>query len=194
MSLRDFANNSNYLDGLKKELVQLSSNIVHICTTYSDQQLNWSNKMGKWSILQHLEHIQLHNNSFIEKSFNSLNDLPKRPDQFSANQPFRPSPTGSLYITSISADSQLKMRALPNFIPSKKLNRLSTFNKFKVSTDKMFKLIEESRLINLNNIRLTVPGCNVLFYLGDVLQIIVQHTKRHLKQINNIATQPSFPH
>lgn len=193
MSLRDFANNNYYLDGLKNELARLNTSLVHICATYSEQQLNWSDKMDKWSILQHVEHIHLHNNSFIKKTFDSLKNLPKRPDIYEPNQPFRSSPTGSLYINSISADSQLKMRALPNFVPSHNLNRSSTLNNFKVSSDKMFKLIEESRLINLNNIRLTVPGCNVLFYLGDVLQIIVQHTKRHLKQINDLVVQPSFP-
>jgi len=192
MPLRDFANNNSYLDGLKVELLQLNTNLIHLCANYTDRQLSWSNKTGKWSVLQHLEHIHLHNITFIEKSFNSLYNLPQRPD-LHVQKPFRPSPTGSLYINSISADSQLKMRALPSFVPSEKLDRSTTLKRFKASTEKMLKLIEESRQINLNNIRLTVPGCNLLFYLGDVLQIIVQHTKRHQKQIIDLAVQPAFP-
>jgi len=63
----------------------------------------------------------------------------------------------------------------------------------KASTDEMFKLIEAARQINLNCVRLTVPGCNLLFYLGDVLQIIVQHTNRHLHQIKGLVSLPGFP-
>ena len=194
MQLRNIANDSsNYLDGLKKDLVQLINNLVHLCNTHNQQQLIWCGRTDQWSILQHLEHIHLHNVSFIEKSFNSLNDLPTRPDQNSISQPFRHSSSGSLYINSISPDSQLKMRALPNFVPTGKLDRLKTLKRLKTSTDEMFKLIEESRLINLNNIRLTIPGCNLVFYLGDVLQIIIQHTNRHVKQINTLVSNPAFP-
>jgi len=194
MALRDFANNNFYLDGLKRELVLLNINLVHICSTFSDQQLNWCAKADKWSILQHLEHIHLHNVSFVNKSFNSLRKNNKRPDQScDREQRFRSSPQGSLYINSISADSQLKMRALPSFVPPNQLDRTRTLKRFKTSIDKMFELIEAARQINLNCIRLTVPGCNLLFYLGDVLQIIVQHTHRHLHQIKSLASQPGFP-
>jgi len=94
MPLRDFANNNFYLDGLKKELVQLNINLVHICSTFSDQQLNWCAKSDKWSILQNLEHIHLHNNSFVNKSFGSLKNNNKRPDQCGDREPFRSSPLG----------------------------------------------------------------------------------------------------
>lgn len=198
MPLRSFANNDIYLDGIKSELAHLNNNLLLMCSTLNDQQLNWCTNEHKWSVLQHLEHIHLHNISFIERSFNSLYDLHIRPDQKAVPQsvrakPFRHSPSGSLYINSISADSRLKMRALPSFVPAQKLDRFATIERLKKSTEKMFNLIEESRKINLNNIKLTVPGCNLLFYLGDVLQIIVQHTKRHQKQIINLAFQPTFP-
>lgn len=187
-----FRDNNRYLDELKVELLQLNTSLLHICANYTDRQLNWNNSTNKWSVLQHLEHIYLHNVSFIEKSFHSISNLPQRPDTI-MQKPFRPSSTGSLYINSISVDSQLKMRALPSFVPSEKLDRSATLSKLKASTEKMLKLIEESRKINLNSIRLRIPGCNLLFYLGDVLQIIVQHTKRHQKQIIDLAIQPAFP-
>lgn len=193
MPLRDFTNNNFYLDGLKKELGYLNINLVRICSTFSDKQLNWSAKSGKWSILQHLEHIHLHNISFVEKSFNSLKRNNNRPDQCGQREPFRSSPLGSLYINSISADSQLKMRALPSFVPSNQLDRSTTLERFKTSTNDMFKLIEATRQINLSCVRLTVPGCNLLFHLGDVLQIIVQHTNRHLHQIKSLVSLPGFP-
>jgi len=193
MPLKEFANKKYYLDGLKNELVRLNTNIVHICSTFTDQQLNWCAKSGKWSILQHLEHIHLHNGSFIKKSFNSLKKVPSRPDQKVIEHPFRPCPSGSLYISTISAESQMKMRALPSFVPANDLDRMITLKRLRISTGKMFDLIEAAKTVNLNHVRLKVPGCSLLFYLGDVLEIIIQHTNRHLKQINDLVTLPGFP-
>jgi len=184
-----------FFNSLRNELNVVIDEFKHYLDSMNENQLNWRTSPANWSILQQLNHIELHNEEFLKISFKEIKSVNGDNTASPDRQPFRSTPMGSLYTGIISPDSAFKFRALKQFIPSDNQRSQKVQQDLLTSSSRIFNLIDflDNQQLDLNNIAFLVPGSQQYkFGIGDVIKIMIVHTKRHLSQINAVLLISDF--
>lgn len=144
------------------------------------QTLNWKAHAESWSILECLEHLNLYGDFYLPQIEQKI----KTSNTQSAIE-FKSGILGGYFANSM--------------LPKEKLNKMKTFkdkNPLNASLDKstiekslnqhikLLELLNKSRNVNLNKVRIPTSISSLIkLKLGDTFQFFINHILRHLKQI-----------
>lgn len=184
-----------FLNSLRIELKNIIDEFKYYLNSLNEIQLNWKLDTHKWTISQQLVHIKLHNDTLLKISLKETDRaIEKGVD--SPDKPFRSCAMGSLYTGIISPTSAFKFRAIEKFVPSEIPRRSYLKKELIPSTHEILNLINlvDEQKVDLNKVTFLVPGSqHYKFPIGDVIKIMLVHSKRHLSQIKDITNHPDFP-
>lgn len=184
-----------FLNSLRYELESIINEFKKYLNSLSEAQLNWQSNAQKWTISQQLTHIKLHNDTFLKLSFKETDRAIER-GLHSPDKPFRSCAMGSLYTGIISPSSSFKFRSIDKFVPTNKPLKSVLKDELIPSTHQILHLIDlvENQKVDMNKVTFLVPGSqHYKFPIGDVIKIMLVHSKRHLHQIKEITDHPDFP-
>jgi len=149
----------------------------------TDEQLNWRQAEGSWSVLECLEHLNLYGDFYLPEIDRRISN-----SKFTAEQQFKSGLLGNYFAQSM--------------LPKDKLNRMKTFkdknplgsqldkrtvNRFIEQQKKMLNLLERARKVSLNRTKTSISiPFPIRFKLGDTFRFVIYHNQRHIAQAEQV--------
>jgi hypothetical protein len=158
----------------------------------SAQQINWTPRAGEWSIGQCFDHLIISNRPF----FHIVEEIRegRRRQRAWERMPLLPRFFGKLIINTLRPDSGRKAKARPAFYPSTNHIAPGIIATFLEQQNRLLHLMESTRGLDLDGIRITSPVMSFLTYsMMDAYRIIVVHEQNHFVQARRVMESSAFP-
>jgi len=158
---------------------------------FSREQLNWHPVDRGWSVGQCLDHI-IKTNELFRPEFEKLVSGARKNSFWESVSPFS-GMAGRFLIKAVSEDSK-KAKA-----PSKKIippsdTEPDIVERFASHLDAVKGQVAACSSVDLKKTVITSPFLAVFTYtLDDALTVLVEHTKRHIRQAKRVVAADGFP-
>lgn len=145
------------------------------------QKLNQEPTPGSWSAAQCMAHLNAYGDYYlpaIEKAIHQARHQGSTPAE-----EFRSSWLGAYFTKIMQPDSKTKMKSPTNAIPPAAPNPTETLAQFIDQQERLLKLIEQARTVDLNRVRIPISIVQwIRLKLGDTFGFYVAHHRRHVFQ------------
>ncbi|MBK8465089.1 MAG: DinB family protein [Chloracidobacterium sp.] len=157
----------------------------------SAEQLNWKPSEKGWSVAQCLDHVIKTNHEF-DAEFQKLASG-KRQNSFWENYSPFSSWAGRFLINAVSEDSKKAKAPSQRIVPPSDVSG-DIVEKFVEHMAEVNKQIESCAGVDREKTVVTSPFLFVFTYkLDDAFTVLVEHTKRHIRQAKRVMESESFP-
>ncbi|MBK9164701.1 MAG: DinB family protein [Acidobacteria bacterium] len=156
----------------------------------SDEQINWKPAAESWSVAQCLDHL-IRSNDEMKPVFKAKLGGAKNSfwESWSPLTGF----FGGMLKSSLRSDKK-KFKAPSDAIVPPSDVPAGIVDRFAESQEWVIAEIEKTAGLNWDKTVVTSPFMGLITYrLRDALDIIVEHSKRHLRQAKRVTELPSFP-
>ncbi|HEY8970242.1 MAG TPA: DinB family protein [Puia sp.] len=145
---------------------------------------------GGWSIAQCLEHLNRYGNYYIPLIRQGL----ARQKELTTGGTFKSGVIGAYFTRMMDPDrGKKKIRAFSEYIPGAELDAHAVVAEFIRQQEMLLVCIGCARRADLNATRIPVSIARWLtLKLGDVLQFMVMHDERHIRQAKSVVKLPYF--
>jgi len=145
---------------------------------------------GGWSIAQCLEHLNRYGNYYIPQIRQGL----ARQKGLVTGGLFKSGVIGAYFTRMMDPDrGKKKIRAFSEYIPGVELDGHAVVAEFIRQQEVLLNCIGCARGADLNGTRIPVSIARWLtLKLGDVLQFVVMHDERHIRQAKSVMKLPYF--
>jgi len=180
----------NSSDAIVDELNMISANVREKFGSLSAEQINWKPAADSWSVGQCLEHLIKSN----ELYFGEFEKLAAGTRKNSFVEIWSPAKffAGKLLISSLKKDGQ-KVKTIPSMVPPSEIDGriVETFAEHNADVAAKIKAAENA---DWRTTVITSPFMKAITYrLGDALEIMIEHEKRHIRQASRVAQAEEFP-
>ena len=165
-----------------------------VCASFgslSGEQLNWKPAEKSWSVGQCLEHIIKTNEQFYPE-FKELSAGMRRNSFWQGYSPFT-GWNGRFLIRAVSEDSKKSKAPSKAIVPSSDIDAdiVDRFTEHIAGVNEMVTACAEA---DLKKTVVTSPFLSVFTYtLDDAYTVLVEHTKRHIRQAKRVMEADGFP-
>lgn len=172
-------------------LDKISTDVSAEFGSLTRDQLNWQPAENEWSVGQCLDHM-IRTNELFGPEFDKLTQGTRRNSFWESVSPFT-GIGGRFLIKAVSEDSK-KAKA-----PSKKIVPPSDIGpeivaRFVDHLDRVKTQVAACSSVDLKKTVVTSPFLAVMTYtLDDALTVLVEHTKRHIRQAKRVMAADGFP-
>jgi len=157
----------------------------------SGEQLNWKPAEKSWSVGQCLEHIIKTNEQFYDE-FNSLAAGKRRNTFWQSNSPFSGA-LGRFLIKAVSEDSKKSKAPSKAIVPPSDISD-DIVGRFTEHVSGVNEMVERCADADLRKTVVSSPFLSVMTYrLDDAYTVLVEHTKRHIRQAKRVMATEGFP-
>lgn len=157
----------------------------------SVQQLNWKPSDTGWSVAQCLDHIMKSNHEF-DGEFEKLASGTRKNSFWENYSPFT-GWAGGFLVKTLATDSKKVKAPTQRIVPPSDLPA-DIVDKFVDDIDDINRKVAACDKVDLQKTVLTSPFLAVMTYKADdALSVLVEHTKRHIRQAKRVTENPSFP-
>lgn len=178
-----------HLQWLLDDAREVTANIEHLRTHYSDEQLCWSPDENTWSVAAGIDHLHVMGEAYFDRIRTAIRDSAPSPEE----RTFDPSFQGRSFIHFVSPESRFKIPTTETFEP-KSGAEASVLDRFLEQQDELYDLLREADEVDINDAKLTSPAMRLArFTVGEALTIIVAHERRHLQQALTLTRHADFP-
>ena len=149
------------------------------------RSLTWKQNETSWSILECLKHLNLYGDYYLPEIENEIKKSHKK-----SEKDFESGLLGGYFAKSMLPREKLKkMKTFKDKNPLNAQLDRSIIDSFIYQQVKLLDLLNESRNVSLNKVRITTSISSLIsLKLGDTFQFLINHVIRHLKQIERIQT------
>lgn len=175
----------NLIQSLIEQTRQIINQVEQL-KIYDSRQLTWKANPTSWNILECLEHLNLYGDFYLPEIESKI-----RNSNSKSETTFKSGFLGGYFAKSMLPKEKLnKMKTFKDKNPlNAKLDK-SVIEKFIGQQVKLLELLNKSRNVNLNNVRIETSISSLIrIKLGDTFQFFINHTIRHLKQIERIQAE-----
>jgi hypothetical protein len=163
----------------------IDTEAVDLCYGLTEEQLCWSIHPGTWSIAGNLAHLRTTIGVFLPAVDLALEETRRR--ESLSQGPFGLSPYGRLLVFQMNGRPMFKLQApqatQPRLLPSPGLE----LEHFLISQSAMRKRIQDAEGLNLTAFRFSSPLAKcVRLNLLECFSVLNAHSRRHLRQANNV--------
>ena len=161
------------MDTVKNEFVQLP-----------EKRLNWKESAERWSILECFEHLNRYSLYYHSQIALSITKAVKTD---TAMLETKSTWLGRKFISMMHPDNVRKHRTYKKMNPRSCMLSAAVLAKFLQNQEELLGLIREASSVNLNEVSVPVEFMKFLkMNIGDALQFVVMHEKRHMHQAQRI--------
>jgi hypothetical protein len=158
----------------------------------SAKQVNWKPSEAEWSIGQCFDHLVLANRPYVALFQEGLAGRRRRGAW--ERVPVLPRMFGRLLIKTLRPDTGRKVTAPRALAPSSSRIEPSIVTTFLELQERLRRLMEASRRLDLDRIVITSPVASFVTYnLMDACRIIVVHEQNHFAQATRVMHSARFP-
>ena len=158
----------------------------------SARQINWKPREGEWSIGQCFDHLTIANRPY----FPIVEEIRQSRKRWRLREriPLLPALFAKMIIKTLQPDSGRKVKARPQFLPSRSAIDPGIIGVFLDQQERLVKEMEATRALDLERITITSPILSLITYsLMDAYRIIVVHEQNHFAQARRVLEAPGFP-
>ncbi|OUJ75379.1 DinB family protein [Hymenobacter crusticola] len=184
---------TDFLDRLAADLQTLRAITSREFRSLTDEQLNRRPSPGKWSVGQCLEHLNIVGGHYLPSIALRLRRAKDRGTRPTETVKF--GPIGRKLVESMRADATTKPQKAPQkFAPSGSRLPRTVVEVFSRQLDELVSLIEQTREVNANNIRIPNVIIPLVFLrLPDQLELLTVHIQRHVAQAERVLASTVRP-
>lgn len=136
---------------------------------------------GAWNAAQCMTHLNAYGNYYLPAIEKAIEEAQARGSK--AEKEFRSGWLGAYFTKLMLPDSKTKMKSPANAIPPAVVEPVETLAQFIDQQERMLKLIEKARRVNLNMVRIPISILPWLrLKLGDTFGFYTAHHRRHVLQ------------
>jgi hypothetical protein len=133
---------------------------------------------GAWSIAQHLDHLGMVNEQFVEALRAAINGAPLAPDE---NRNLRPNVLGRWFLRMLEPPPRPRVKAPAGAQPDWTVKGSEACDRFADSVEAVTRLIEDARRFDVNRVRFRHPFLPAIpFNVAAGLLMTAAHARRHL--------------
>ncbi|GAB3228507.1 DinB family protein [Hymenobacter seoulensis] len=177
---------TDFLDSLAADLQQVREITTRRFRPLTDDQLNRGPGPGKWSVGQCLEHLNIVGGLYLpimSRKIKAARERGSKPSELVAHGFFGKKMTDAMRVPA----SEKAMKSPQQYAPSGSRLPRTVIEVFSRQLDELENLIEQTRGVNANAIRIPNPIVPLLLpRLTDALELLVEHTKRHVQQAERV--------
>lgn len=182
---------SERVEYVTSEIAGITNDVRGTFGTLSAGQLNWKPGEGKWSIAQCLDHLIKSNNGF-SGDFDVLASGSRKSSFFEKYSPLS-GMMGRFLIKAVTDDSKKAKAPTKKVVPPSDLAP-EIVEEFCQHLDSIGQKIEPLGEIDSKKTILTSPILAIFTYsLDDAYTVIVEHSKRHVRQAKRVMETDGFP-
>ena len=171
-----------------EKLEELSKEFSACLSDLDLDTLNVKPSDNSWSIMETLDHILI-GNRYYQIAFEQLLQL-NYPSNFFSKLPFLPGLWGKIILKSVSPENPKKVKTMPVFFPGSSKYAENLLPQLLEVNKRISQLILQLEDYHPKKTKITSPAGKLITYsLEDALNIIVDHTERHLNQIKRIKEE-----
>lgn len=151
-----------------------------------DEDLNWRQAEGSWSVLECLEHLNLYGDFYLLEIEHQINR-----SRYTSDKQFKSGILGNYFAQSMLPKDKLnKMKTFKDKNPLGSELDKRTINRFIEQQKKMLVLLEKARKVSLNRTktRISIP-LPVRLKLGDTFRFVIYHNHRHIVQAERVLKE-----
>ena len=154
-------------------------------------QLNWRPVENSWSVAQCLDHLIRTNHEF-DAEFERLASGTRKNSLWERISPFT-GLGGRFLIKELTEDSKKTKAPSPKLVPPSDIDA-DIVEQFREDIRRVAKQVEACGGVDLAKTVVTSPFLKLLTYrLDDAFTVIVEHTKRHIRQAKRVMQNENFP-
>lgn len=184
-------NTNDFLEGLKDQVQDTKDAVQIYFASLEEDQLNWRPNAGSWSIAQCLEHLCIAGEQYL-RTINEAIKKGKTSNLYS--EEFEYSWFGKKFLNWVKPNSKVNFKAPSNWRPTSMYTAKEIVEDFLELQDQLIKAIENAKGLNLSKLKIKSPPFPLVkFRLGEALEIVVTHQKRHLNQAQGVYQSLEFP-
>jgi len=179
------------ITGITSALKQVAEDARTNFGTLSSEQLNWKPGEKSWSVGQCFEHIIKTNEQFYPE-FEKLASGVRKNNFIESYSPLTGF-FGRFLIKAVSEDSKKAKAPSQKIVPPSDIGE-DIIDRFASHVDDVTRRIESCAGADRQKTIVTSPFLAVFTYrLDDAYTVLVEHTKRHLRQAKRVIDAQGFP-
>ncbi len=157
----------------------------------SETQLNWKPAEKSWSVGQCLDHIIKTNHEF-DPEFERLASGNRKNSFWEHWSPFT-GMGGRFLVNAVKTDSKKAKAPSKSIVPPSDIDA-DIVNRFVEHMADVNRKVEACSGVDLQKTVVTSPFLSVLTYkFDDALSVLVEHSKRHVRQAKRVMEEDGFP-
>jgi hypothetical protein len=185
---------SAFISQRMEEIKALTAQLHNVSAKYSREALQQSPAEGKWSVAQVLQHLNGYNRYYLAAIAAQL-DKPAQPP---ARETYRAGWLGTyftkLMLPPVPGKKPVKMKSPKDHEPDSFPDPDAMIREFISGEAKLLMLLEKSREINLERVRIPVSlNRFIRLKLGDTFHFLIAHQQRHFLQMQQILANVNLP-
>jgi len=179
------------IKSIQSQMTDASTNAVAAFGGLTVEQLNWKPSEKGWSVAQCLDHIIKTNHEF-DAEFAKLASGTRKNSFWENISPFS-GWAGRFLINAVSEDSKKAKAPSQRIVPPSEI-AADIVDRFTVHIREVNKQVESCAGVDREKTVVTSPFLFVFTYkLDDALTVLVEHTKRHIRQAKRVTEAEGFP-
>lgn len=173
------------------EMNECAKDVQNSFGSLTNEQLNWKPAENSWSIAQCLDHLIRSNIEFDDEWPKLLSGA--RKNSFLENWSPLTGFFGRLLISSLAKDSRKTKAPSKSIVPPSEVDA-GIVDRFVENIETTNKNIAGCEGVDLHKTVLTSPFMGLITYrLDDAFSILVEHSKRHIRQAKRVTEAAGFP-
>ncbi|HMT08971.1 MAG TPA: DinB family protein [Pyrinomonadaceae bacterium] len=179
------------IDDVTSELLAAGDDARRSFGSFSNEQLNWKPSEKGWSVAQCLDHLIKSNVEFDGDWEKLLNGT--RKNSFRENWSPLTGFWGRFLIKTLANDAKKTKAPSKSIVPPSEIEP-GIVERFVKNIETKNRNIAGCEGIDLKKTVLTSPFLGIVTYnLDDAFSILVEHTKRHIRQAKRVTEAEGFP-
>jgi hypothetical protein len=176
---------------ITSEMQKVATDAKSVFGELSSDQLNWKPAEKSWSVGQCLDHIIKTNHEFYPE-FDKLASGTRRNSFWENWSPFS-GMGGRFLINAVSEDSKKAKAPSKAIVPPSDIEG-DIVNKFAEHISEVNKKVDACSGVDRQKTVVTSPFLAVFTYkFDDALTVLVEHSKRHIRQAKRVMETEGFP-
>lgn len=183
---------SDVMTQWKGEIADLSRAFEELWNGLTDEQRRWKQAPKVWSVAECIDHVRSTNAAYRPNLARAI-EAAKR--NGSSGEPYRAGRIARWFHAQIDPDrSKRKVRGPGVFRPTMHPSDPAILQRFLEEQGEVERMLDAAHGVDLNRTKLFSPATKLLrLSIGEALETIVLHERRHLRQARGILDKPGFP-
>lgn len=179
----------HHLDALSTATSDLAQEVDKLVAALTEEQLLWRPRRGEWGVADCLEHLVATGEVYHPRIRTQL--LAAWHDPYMEDEPYEPTWFGRRFIREHGPNGR-PLKARGPLVPARAT--VDTPARFAARQIELLELISDAREVDLRRVRIKSPQSRWRpLPLGEALEMLVVHQRRHVAQARRVAETTGFP-
>lgn len=178
-----------WLNDVIKDLKEIEETTIKEFANLTEEELVWKSSPDKWSIAECMQHIIIANSIYIE----DINKRLQKAEVKTIEYPIRFSITGRFFLFAVDPKYKWKVPAPKIFKPiqeNKVVNGRNTIRDFLKLQEETMSTAQKATAYDHTFVRTYSPLSKLIrFNVGEQMYIMMRHTQRHISQALQVRDQ-----